>query len=44
MHCGLREPREHREHESPAGQWMLALIALGFLWPTLIMVGQRLHP
>lgn len=36
--------RDDREHESLAGQWMLALIALGFLWPTLMLIGQRMHP
>jgi len=29
---------------SDLGQWMLALVAVLFLWGTLIVMGQQLHP
>jgi hypothetical protein len=29
---------------SDLGEWILALIALMFLWGTLIVMGQHMHP
>ena len=32
-----------RQQGSDLGQWMLALVAMVFLWGTLILMGHTLH-